>query len=122
AREHHVRPIVGCELSMEDGTTLPVLIRSRTGYANLCGLLTTAHLRSEKGACAIQWNELPQYAQGMVALCGAATALQRSAPTTKSASPDSAARLRFLMDSFGHDHVFFEVQRHFLRGEDRVNR
>jgi len=53
AREHGVRPIIGCELSMEDGGILPVLVKDRTGYKNLCELLTQAHLRSEKGQCAV---------------------------------------------------------------------
>src|SRR5678815_2905830 len=47
AREHGVRPIIGAELSMEDGSILPVLVENRTGYKNLCGLLTQAHLRSD---------------------------------------------------------------------------
>src|SRR5438046_4475966 len=68
AREHNVRPIVGCELSMEDGSILPVLVENRTGYKNLCELLTQAHLRSEKGQCAIGWDELPELAEGLVAL------------------------------------------------------
>src|SRR2546428_13487194 len=68
AREHNVRPIVGAELSMEDGVNLPVLVESRAGYKNLCELLTQAHLRSEKGKCAIQWDELPQFAEGLAAL------------------------------------------------------
>src|SRR6266513_6351768 len=76
AREHNVRPIIGCELSMEDGTILPVLVANRTGYKNLCQLLTHGHLRSEKGKCAIQWNELPQFAEGLVALFGSACATQ----------------------------------------------
>ncbi|MGZ4985751.1 MAG: PHP domain-containing protein, partial [Chthoniobacterales bacterium] len=38
ARECNVRPIVGCELTMEDGSILPVLVKSKTGYANLCSL------------------------------------------------------------------------------------
>src|SRR5881398_1854488 len=70
AREQNVRPIVGAELSMEDGGVLPVLVKDRTGYKNLCELLTQAHLRSEKGSCAIQWNELPQFAEGLIALLG----------------------------------------------------
>src|ERR1051326_1123762 len=45
AREHNVRPIIGCELLMEDGAVLPVLVASHLGYANLCSLLTQAHLR-----------------------------------------------------------------------------
>ena len=108
AREHNVRPIVGCELSMEDGSILPVLVENRTGYKNLCELLTQAHLRSEKGQCAIGWDELPQLAEGLVALFGA------GAPQN--------ARARFLIDVFGRENVFVEIQRHFLRGEERVNR
>jgi error-prone DNA polymerase len=72
AREHGVRPIIGAELSMEDGGILPVLVENRTGYKNLCELLTQAHLRSEKGNCAIQWNELPQFAEGLVVFLGSA--------------------------------------------------
>src|SRR5216110_2524036 len=109
AREHNVRPIIGCELSMEDGTILPVLVASRTGYKNLCQLLTQAHLRSEKGKCAIQWNELPQFAEGLVALFGSACATQ----------PED--RAQFLIHTLGRENVFVEIQRHFLRGEKRIN-
>src|SRR5213594_3624689 len=72
AREHGVQPIIGCELSMEDGGILPVLVKDRTGYKNLCELLTQAHLRSEKGECAVRWDELPQFAEGLVVLLGSA--------------------------------------------------
>ena len=68
AREQNVRPIVGAELSMEDGGVLPVLVKDRTGYANLCALLTQAHLRSEKGGCAVAWSELPEFTEGLIAL------------------------------------------------------
>src|SRR5215472_10937493 len=64
AREHHVRPIIGCELSMEHGAILPVLVENRTGYKNLCELLTQTHLRSEKGTCAVCGAEMPEFAQG----------------------------------------------------------
>src|SRR5213080_301451 len=70
AREHGVRPIIGAELSMEDGGILTVLVENRTGYKNLCELLTQAHLRSEKGSCAVKWNELLEFAEGLVAIFG----------------------------------------------------
>src|SRR3979411_499391 len=73
AREHNVWPIIGAELAMEDFSILPVLVENRTGYKNLCELLTQAHLRSEKGKCAMQWNELPQFADGLVALFNASS-------------------------------------------------
>src|SRR6266446_5629320 len=106
AREHGVRPIVGCELSMEDGAILPVLVENRTGYKNLCELLTQAHLRSKKGKCAVRWSELPEFAEGLIALL----------------NQSSTARVQFLIDALGRDNVYVEIQRHFLRGEERVNR
>ena len=108
AREHGVQPIIGAELSMEDGSILPVLVENRTGYKNLCGLLTQAHLRSEKGNCAVRWDELSEFTEGLIALFGSGSA------------PDS--RGQFLIDSFGRENVFVELQRHFIRGEERINR
>src|SRR5437899_8391595 len=87
AREHGIRPIIGAELSMEDGSILPVLVENRTGYKNLCELLTQAHLRSEKGKCPVRWDELPEFAQGLVALfelgsAGASRAVSRASRDT----------------------------------------
>src|SRR5205085_4319436 len=107
AREHNLRPIVGAELSMEDGYILPVLVQNRTGYKNLCELLTQAHLRSEKGNCLIEWPELTDFSTGLVALLGADPHL----PKPK--------RLSLLIDSFGRENLWVEIQRHFLRGEER---
>jgi error-prone DNA polymerase len=140
AREHNVRPIIGCELTMEDSGILPVLVENRTGYKNLCELLTQAHLRSEKGKCAVQWSELPEFAEGLVALFGLGSA--GGSPASSGGSPDerylrraaangrpaacapqnSANRAKFLIDTFGRENVFVEIQRHFLRGEERINR
>src|SRR5512132_3118569 len=75
AREQNIRPIIGCELSMEDGSVLPVLVENRTGYKNLCELLTQAHLRSEKGKCVVRWDELAEFAEGLVAFLGSTRVL-----------------------------------------------
>src|SRR5947207_13203476 len=48
AREQNVRPIVGAELSMEDSSVLPVVVKKPAGFRNLCALRTQAHLRREK--------------------------------------------------------------------------
>ena len=141
AREHGVRPIIGAELSMEDGSILPVLVENRTGYKNLCELLTQAHLRSEKGKCAVQWDELPEFAEGLVALFTGERALRvlchaprgtrlrgfsAGAPKSAGEAPalprQFANRAQFLIDAFGRENVFVELQRHFIRGEERINR
>jgi error-prone DNA polymerase len=118
AREHNVRPIIGAELSMEDGSVLPVLVENRTGYKNLCELLTQAHLRSEKGKCAVQWNELPQFAEGLVAFFGRDAVSKLACFKQSSLKED----IRLLINAFGRENVFVEIQRHFVRGEEQINR
>jgi error-prone DNA polymerase len=150
AREQKVRPIIGAELTMEDGSVLPVLVASRLGYANLCSLLTQAHLRSAvKGECAVKWEELPEFAQGLVALVGSGSAgcqpaasgslpdansprAGRFVPGFRQAAANSRLaacapqttedRAQCLINVFGRENVYVEIQRHFLRGEDRINR
>ncbi len=71
-REHGVRPIIGASLTMEDGAIVPVLVENRAGYRNLCSLLTTAHLRNEKGSCMVRYRELPEFSEGLIALLSVA--------------------------------------------------
>src|SRR5256714_13790048 len=105
AREHNVRPIVGAELSMEDFSILPVLVENRNGYKNLCELLTQAHLRSEKGKCAVKWDELSQFTEGLVALFGASLANCRAsvsdANDPRRFTETPYKRIEMLIDAFG---------------------
>src|SRR4051812_869487 len=48
-----VRPRVGAEITMEDGTVVPLLAASRTGYQNLCQLITEAKLTPRSPALAL---------------------------------------------------------------------
>jgi len=113
AREHGVRPITGAELTMEDGTVLPVLVKDRRGYENLCELLTQAHLRSAKGECAVKWSDLAPFSGGLISLLD-----RQQLDGFKPSSSDCA---QSLIDAFGRENVYVEIQRHFLRGEWRVN-
>src|ERR1700758_4326091 len=124
AREHGVRPIVGAELSMEDGSILPVLVENRNGYKNLCELLTQAHLRSEKSKCVVRWGELLQFTEGLVALFNASLVNCRTSVSDADLSWRFTPyrRIEYLIDAFGHENVFVEIQRHFIRGEERINR
>src|SRR6202043_2303642 len=70
AGECGIRPIVGSELTMEDGSVLPVLVQSRNGYQNLCRLLSRARLRSPKNESSIGWSELSEFQEGLICLTG----------------------------------------------------
>src|SRR5437763_4759661 len=53
---------------------LPILVRNRTGYQNLCRLITLMKLRVPKhakpGECAVTLDELAEYAEGLICLTG----------------------------------------------------
>src|SRR5690348_8161740 len=48
--EAGIRPIAGVELTFDDDSHLPLLARDAEGYRSLSRLVSTAHLRGEKGA------------------------------------------------------------------------
>ncbi len=153
-REKKVRPIIGSCLTMEDGSELPVLVENRTGYKNLCSLLTEAHLRSEKGSCAVRWEEVAKFSEGLTALLGSASGspsgggvpprrtflenqiARKGVYLTKSsrrrnavastrdacATQNPSEYAKRLLNIFGYECVYVELQRHLVRGEERCNR
>ena len=119
AKENSLRAIIGSELTMEHGSVLPVLVETRTGYQNLCRLLTRAHLRAPKGESKVRWDELAEFASGLVALTGddegpLARALQRDD------NGEAEARIVQLKNIFGAGNLFVELQRHRVRGEEHI--
>jgi error-prone DNA polymerase len=117
AKEHGIRAITGAELTMDDGSVVPVLAETRAGYQNLCRLITRAKLRGTKTVAPVQWSELPEFTEGLVALTG-----DEEGPVRKAlARDDRTGALRAaakLAAVFGKENVFVEIQRHLRRGEE----
>ena len=152
-REHgrDFRALVGVELSLDGELALPVLVRTRTGYQNLCRLITHAKLRglskddtSRVAEAAaryrtarlpdpeflnprkdgrIRWEELESFTEpgSVIALTGDEEGPIRRALAT---GDDQLAedRLRHLIRIFGRENVVVEIQRHRVRGEEWTNR
>src|SRR5215469_10083969 len=100
---------------------LPLLAASRTGYQNLCRLITRMKLRAKKGEGAVTAQELQEHAEGLICLTGGeegplAAALQQG-------GIDKARRaIDQLIGIFGPHNVYVELQRHFHRAEESRNR
>src|ERR1051325_3209973 len=111
AKETGLRSIIGVELTMEDGSILPLLAQNRAGYQNICRITTRAQLRSEKGKAAVWWHELPDFAEGLVALTGD---LEGPLARAFAAGQNAVAheRLTRLTQIFGPGSVYVELQRH----------
>lgn len=126
ARAHHkakelgLQAIVGAELTLHDGSAQPVLVATRTGYQNLCQLLTLAKLRAPKNESRIEWHELEAHAEGLIALSGDEDSpLQQALAHDPKTAPDVLHQLKRV---FGDNGVFIELQRHRVRGETLRNR
>jgi len=119
-KESGVRALVGCELTMDDGSVVPVLVASQAGYRRLCGLLTTAHLRAAKGEGRVAWAELAEDNAGLIALTGDEAGPVRRAWRAHGAQAAGAGGER-LRRIFGRDRLWVEVQRHHVAGEEDEN-
>jgi error-prone DNA polymerase len=114
-----VKPIVGSEITLADGSRLPLLVEDREGYQNLCRLITRMKLGAPKGAAAIALDDLEPYAAGLVCLTGGAPG--PLARRLASGDVDGARRvLARLVAMFGRSSCFVEIQRHFLRDQEEI--
>ncbi len=124
-RAHHeslelgTRSLVGAELTMEDSSVLPILVATRTGYQNLCRLITRAQLRSPKGESRVQWIELEEFQEGLISLTGDEEGALYQAILQRDRTRSQKV-LEKLIQIFGQDRVYVELQRHQIRGENRI--
>ena len=120
AKDAGWRALVGCELTMDDGSVVPLLVATQRGYRRLCALLTTANLRAPKGEGRVTWRELAESNEGLIALTGDEEGPVRLAWRERGATAAAEAGEK-LRKIFGPDRLFVELQRHYLAGEEEEN-
>ena len=114
-----VKPVVGSEITLADGSRLPLLVEDREGYQNLCRLITRMKLGAPKGSAALALDDLEPSTAGLVCLTGGA----RGPLAQKlAAGNDDGARqiLERLVAFFGRSSCFVEVQRHSSREQEQI--
>ncbi|MEO5953076.1 MAG: PHP domain-containing protein, partial [Chloroflexia bacterium] len=103
AKSAGIRPHIGAEITAEAGGRYVLLVENRTGYQNLCRLISTMKLRSAKGSAAATETEFRQYSAGLVSIV------------------DGSQPVETLLDIYGAGNVYAELQRHLDRkGELRT--
>src|SRR4051812_39015281 len=128
-----LRALVGSEVTVHDlpqrhrgteTTSLPLLVESRTGYQNLCRLITKMKLRVPKhakpGECAATEDELREHAEGLVCLTGDEHGPLAAALDVGGAEEGKRCIER-LLGIFGERNLYLEVQRHYDRHEEARN-
>jgi DNA polymerase-3 subunit alpha len=128
ARKQGVKPVIGCELyvaedrrALQKGYAhLTVLAETNEGYANLIKLASLGYLEGYYYKPRVDWELLERHSGGLVALSGCLSgrvckALEESRPA------DAAADLDRLVQIFGRDSTYVEIQNAHLDVQQRVN-
>jgi error-prone DNA polymerase len=141
AHDKGIHPITGAELTLTDGSHITLLVESRTGYANLCHLITAAHYQSStrpritnppvaideprppnltqaEREPALDPTLLRDHAEGLILLTGCRNGmLSRLVDAGKFA--EARALLRQYVDWFGAGSVVVELQHNLTHGDTR---
>src|SRR5207302_9275076 len=128
ARKQGVKPIVGCEVYLADDRRvqakgyahLTLLAESDEGYSNLIKLSSLGYLEGYYYKPRVDWELLERHAKGLVCLSGCLSgrvsrALEENRPA------DAAADLDRLVQVFGRDSTYVEIQNAGLAEQARIN-
>ncbi|MBZ5612769.1 MAG: error-prone DNA polymerase [Acidobacteriia bacterium] len=99
----------------------PVLVESATGYQNLCRLITRYKLREGKKAeGAATLADIEEHARGLICLTGGDEGPLASA-LARGGFDEARREVERLVNLFGRQNVYVELQRHFDRAEEHRN-
>ena len=120
AEKLSIRAHIGAEVTSVAGWRYPLLVQSRTGYQNLCRLITQMKLRARKAEGSVQDEEIAAMGGGLICLTGG-----EEGPLAHALSQggiDAAIEcVKQLCRWFGRENVYVELQRHLCREEEARN-
>jgi DNA polymerase III subunit alpha len=131
-KKHGVKPIIGCEIYLVDDHTargpgkvernhLTLLAANDAGYRNLVKLSSAGFLDGlQRGKPSVDMGLIERYSEGVIALTGclASRFCQR---LLQDRVEDARAHADELLNVFGKDNVYFEVQKNGLAPQDKCN-
>jgi error-prone DNA polymerase len=116
AKEQNIKAIIGAEITMDDGSLLPLVPVNLAGYQNLCRLITTIKLRAKKGEHAATRKDIEEHSQNLLCFTGGADGVLHQAIKNKR-SQETLAWLNYVFDK----RLYVELQRHHLPCEEDIN-
>jgi DNA polymerase III subunit alpha len=132
ARKHGVKPILGCEAYVVDDHErrapgrldrfhLTLLAATPTGYRNLVKLCSAGFLEGyQRGKPSVDMPQLADHAEGVIVLTGCLQS-RFCQHLLDGRVPQARAHADELIQAFGADNVYFEVQKNGLAAQDQAN-
>src|SRR5438067_6812532 len=127
-RKQGIKPILGCEVYVADDRRaqqkgyahLTLLAETTVGYANLIRLSSLGYLEGYYYKPRVDWELLEGHAKGLVVLSGCLSGRVAKA-LEESREGDAAADLDRLVQVFGRDSTYVEIQNAGLEPQARIN-
>ncbi|MGZ4229028.1 MAG: DNA polymerase III subunit alpha [Solirubrobacteraceae bacterium] len=131
-RKHGVKPILGCEVYVVDDHLrrapgrldrfhLTLLAASPTGYRNLVKLSSAGFLEGyQRGKPSLDMAQIAAHAEGVIALTGCLQS-RFCQFLLDGRDGDARAHADEMLQVFGPENVYFEVQKNGLADQERAN-
>jgi DNA polymerase-3 subunit alpha len=127
-RKHGVKPLLGCEVYVCDDRReqrkgyahLTLLAETNEGYSNLIKLSSLGYLEGYYYKPRVDWELLGRYAKGIVVLSGCLSGRVCKA-LEENRARDAEAELDRLVQIFGSDSAYVELQNAGLEVQQRIN-
>ncbi len=131
-RKHGIKPIVGCEVYLVDDHRrrapgrldrfhLTLLAATAEGYRNLVKLCSAGFVEGfQRGKPSVDAEQLAAHGEGIIALTGCLQS-RFCQHLLEGRTADARAHADQLMEAFGSDDVYFEVQKNGLPQQEMVN-
>src|SRR5438094_892837 len=122
AKQLGLQAITGAELTLRDGSHVTLLAETPDGYANLCRLITEAHLgRADRRDPRLDFASIEARHAGLIVLSGCRTGLLPRILMHEgvTAARAFAERCRAV---FGAERFYVELQRNYVRGDRALTR
>lgn len=116
APDFGIRPIVGAEITMEDGGHLVLLAKDPPGYENLCRLLSRSHLKNPRLEPRLDHRSLALYRDGLIALSGCRKGAVPSL-ILRRRYRQALAKARELLAIFGAENLYLEIGAELAPGD-----
>ena len=114
-----VRPILGATLTIRgDGRDAPLVLlaQDERGYANLCRLITDAHMLGERGDPSITATQVCAHAAGLIAIAGPRSHAGRLA--VRGLTDAAAEMLHPFREAFGPERLYVAAEHRMERGSN----
>ena len=126
AEELGIKPITGVTLMLADDeqdrpSPITLIAENRRGYANICNLITFAHIANGREEPVLASRYLQDRTDGIIALIGEPGSTIAQLATDGAISRADEIAQRFI-HRFGIRNLFIEIQRHFVHGDLQRNR